>query len=308
MTEFKKPYVGVSGVVSPEVERDLEKIHLKSGLAEKERLLALGVKAVHKTQFLDVENKYGRDWYPVGSEAFQASLRSDSRSPVVMPVAQMYLDVNHVADPAYRESFVARTVERGSPWLQGIQFDLLPWHNNDDMLPFIEHVKDSSELEILIQVHGHAMNELGPDGVMKRLGRTAARIDYLLFDSSHGTGTRLDVEALRPFIQSAYEYVDPRSTGIAIAGGLNAQVVTEDLPALVASYPDLSWDAEGQLHPERADGTRPLDIERTREYLLASSSLIPEPARDPYAIQRAILSTEMYWNGGLSRRPPFPHC
>ena len=66
MTEIKKSYVGVSGVTSPDTERELESINLKSGLAEKGRLLALGVKAVHKTQYLDIENKYGTEWYPVG--------------------------------------------------------------------------------------------------------------------------------------------------------------------------------------------------------------------------------------------------
>jgi len=307
MSEIKRPYVGVSGVVSPEIESQLERIHMQSGLAEKGRLLALGVKAVHKTQFLDVENKYGTDWYPVGEEAFNGSLRHEYRSPVVLPVAQTYLDVEYVADRDYREAFVKRIVERGQPWLKGIQFDMLPWHNNDDMLGFLEHVKESTGLEVFLQAHGRAMEGLGPKGIIERLGNVASVIDYLLFDASHGTGTRLDVDALRPFIDEAYTQVDTSRTGIALAGGLNAEVVAEELPALVEAYPDLSWDAEGQLHPVDADGRRPLDIPQTEAYLRASSSLLPTPERDPHSVQRAVIDSELYWFGEIRRRAPFPH-
>ena len=43
---IKQPYVGVSGVVSPEIQASLETIATEAGLAEKGRILALGVKAV----------------------------------------------------------------------------------------------------------------------------------------------------------------------------------------------------------------------------------------------------------------------
>ncbi len=271
---IKQPYVGVSGVVSPEIQASLETIATEAGLAEKGRILALGVKAVHKTQFLDVENKYGVDWYPVGEQSFAHALRHDSPNAQTIAVAQTYLDIEHVDSADYRRAFVSRICERGAPWLQGIQFDMLPWHVNEDTLDFIEDVKSSYQLEIFLQAHKDAMSDLGPDGIVKRLGSYAHVVDYLLFDASHGTGRRLDVAALSPFVAEAYDKLDVARTGIAIAGGLNQQVVREDLPELVERYPNLSWDAEGNLHPVQHTGKRPLDIPTTKDYLYASSEIL----------------------------------
>ena len=296
----------MSGVTSPEMQESIERAHLRSGLANKERLLVLGVKAVHKTQFLDTENKYGKEWYPVGDD-FTGALRSDFPSPVTRYVAQAYFDVEHVADENYRKTFLKKINERGKPWIQGIQFDLLPWHTDDSMLPFLEHVKESTGLELFLQAHGDAMSELGPIGVMRRLGNTALLLDYLLFDASHGTGKRLDVASLEPFIAEAYEQTDENQTGIAIAGGLNAEVVAEDLPEIVDRYPHLSWDAEGQLHPVDSNGKRPLDLDAVEGYLKASSSILPSVKRDERSIQNVVIDAEMYWFGGLKQRPRFPY-
>jgi hypothetical protein len=274
MTEqLKQPYVGVSGIVSPEVQAQLEGIAVESGLHEKGRLLALGVKAVHKTQFLDIENKYGKEWYPVGEDAFKHALRHDNPNTDTIAVAQTYLDVEHVDSKDYRDKFLQRIVERGRPWLQAVQFDMLPWHANYETLEWLEKVKEQN-VEVFLQAHKNAMEELGPRGVIRRLGRHAHLIDYLLFDSSHGTGQRLDVSALKPFVAEAYSSLDVSHTGIALAGGLHGAVVREDLPELVAQFPNLSWDAEGQLHPARQDGKRPLDLAVTEDYLRASSEIL----------------------------------
>ncbi len=273
---IKHAYVGVSGVVSPDMQSSLEAVAVEVKLHDKARRLALGVKAVHKTQFLDIENKYGADWYPVGQEAFSGALRHDNPNPNTIAVAQTYLAIEHVDSAEYRQQFLERIIHRGKPWLQAVQFDMLPWHNNTAMLDFLEEVKDNN-VQVFLQAHKNAMEELGPRGVVQRLGRHAHLVDYLLFDSSHGTGKRLDVRALEPFIAEAYAELDLSQTGIALAGGLNGAIVREDLPELVASYPNLSWDAEGQLHPVNSDGKRPLDLGVVEEYLCASSEILAGP-------------------------------
>ena len=275
MTErIKQPYVGVSGVVSPLQQRNLESISEEFALIERGRVLALGVKAVHKTQYLDVENKYGNEWYPVGQEAFASALRKADPADTSLNVAQAYLDVDHVHDADYRNDFVARIAERGEPWLQAVQFDMLPWHKDTATLSFLEDLKNTHSLQILLQCHKAAMEDLGPTGVTRRLGSYAHVLDYVLFDSSHGTGLRLDTARLDPFIAEAYTAFDPSQTGVALAGGLNGQIVREDLPPMLEKYPNLSWDAEGQLHPVNADNKRPLDMQVTREYLKASSEIL----------------------------------
>jgi hypothetical protein len=307
MTEIKKPYVGVSGVATPEMQTFVEHEHLRSELAYKGRQLVVGVKATHTTQYLNEPNKYGPEWYPVGEADFNGAIRHEFPSPVTKIVAQAYFDVKRVGDASYRNKFLHSIDERGKPWLQGIQFDMLPWHNNDDMLTFLEHVKSSTELDVYLQAHGAAMTELGPKGITRRLGAHASLVDYVLFDASHGTGKRLNVEALTPFIEEAYEGFDPHQTGVAIAGGLSEEVVREELPALVEQYPDISWDAESQLHPMNADGKRPLDREKVAGYLRASSELFPRPPHDPNAVQRAVLDADFYWFGEIRKRAPFPH-
>jgi len=277
MTEtIKRPYVGVSGVVSPDVQAELEAMAEREGLYDKGRLLALGVKATHKTQILDIENKYGGDWYPVGEDAFAGALRHTAQNPNTIAVAQAYLDVEHVGSQEYRERFMRRIADRGMPWLQAIQFDMLPWHTNNNTLEFLEGVK-AEGLAVFLQAHKAAMEELGPTGIVNRLGRYTHLVDYLLFDSSHGTGKRLDVDSLRPFIAEAHDKFDLSQTGIALAGGLDGTAVYEDLPQLVGEYPHLSWDAEGQLHPVNADDRRPLDLDRAEMYLRASSQVLPQP-------------------------------
>lgn len=269
----KQPYVGVSGVVSPEIQASLEAIALDCGLRDKNRILALGVKAVHKTQFLDIRNKYGTDWYPVGEDSFKHSLRHDNRNSDTIGVAQAYFDVEHVHDNDYRARFLSRIIQRGEPWLEGIQFDMLPWHSNGEMWNFLEGVKQKG-LSVFLQAHGESMSTLGPQESVRIIGNHSEIIDYVLFDSSHGTGTRLDLSSLEPFLAEAYEKLDLSQTGIAIAGGLNSEIVREDLPKILNIYSDLSWDAEGQLHPENESGKRPLDLDVTSAYLLASSDVI----------------------------------
>lgn len=272
-SEIKQPYVGVSGVVGPEVEALIESIAVDCGLFDKDRVLALGVKAVHKTQFLDVENKYGREWYPVGEDSFRHALRHDDPNPNTIGVAQTYFDVEHVHDKEYRTKFLSRIVQRGEPWLQAIQFDMLPWHSNNATWGFLEEVKQHGVVTFL-QAHGEAMNTLGPKDSVRVVVQHSELVDYVLFDSSHGTGTRLNSTALRPFIAEAYEQFDLSQVGIAIAGGLNGEIVREDLPQLLDTYPNLSWDAEGQLHPENQSRKRPLDFNATKAYLLASSAVL----------------------------------
>jgi hypothetical protein len=265
-------YIGLSGVTEQSQQHLFERVHECLGLRDS-RVLALGVKAVHKTQYLDIPNKYGEDWYPVGEVQFSRALTNE-HAATTMGIAQAYLDVDYVGDEAYRDAFTNRIFERGSEWIDGIQFDMLPWHDNPDMLDFLTGLKQRHNTRILLQCHGNAMDTLGPVGAVRRLGRFAQVLDYVLFDSSHGTGKRLDTESLQNFLTEAYSSSRLEKVGFAIAGGLNGSVVREALPELIDKFPDLSWDAEGQLHPLRGDSTRPIDVALSTDYLRASAEAI----------------------------------
>ena len=158
MTERPQPYVGVSGVTNTRQQNELYDQFHKTGLDEY-RMLALGVKATHKTQFLDQENRYGSDWYPVG-EAFADAL---APSKGAFHVVQTFLDPEYVGNADYRNEFVQRIRRRGAAWLDAIQFDMLPWHQDAGLLPFLERLKNETGLGILLQAHSESMNQLGPE-------------------------------------------------------------------------------------------------------------------------------------------------
>jgi len=274
MTERPTPYIGISGVIGTDQQYYLMDQFVWQGLDERPafRQIALGVKAVHKTQFLDVENKYGPDWYPVGAQSFETAL--DGGGIQALRVAQVYLDSDFVGDPQYRDAFVARICKRGKAWLNALQFDMLPWHTDSTVLSFMERVKDETGFTILLQAHSDAMRYNAPNELVRKLAQYAHVADYVLFDASHGKGVQLDPQALRPYLGAAYESTALQSTGMALAGGLNARVVRDTLPEILQQFPDISWDAEGQLHPVQPDGTRPIDMHVAKQYLEASGDIL----------------------------------
>jgi hypothetical protein len=266
-------YVGVSGVVNPQQQSRLVAAASAAGFEEAGRELLLGVKGTHKTQYLDQENKYGPDWYPVGAAGFAGALASTTNRPAAQRVAQLYLELEHVADATYRTEFVERIVTRGNSWLTGLQFDMLPWHTDHRIGDFLRDVRYRYDLPIYLQAHGPAMKAFGADVIADALSDLTGVVDYILFDSSHGTGATMDVEQLGQFVEAAYSHPQLQRMGIAVAGGLDETSLSA-LSDLVSRYPDLSWDAEGKLHPGPADRPRPLAEETAADYLRTSAHLL----------------------------------
>lgn len=270
MSEKSQSYVGVSGVVSPSQQETLRRMALT--LESVGRKVALGVKAVHKTQWLDIENRYGPDWYPVG-ETITSALRSGNPEGE-MRVAQVFMDL-HDAEEAgvekYEKRFMQKLMGRTGLWLDAVQFDMLPWHERDYRELFETMIMTKPDLEIILQCQGPIMRELSPSHVMKRLELYRQHVSYVLFDASHGTGRELDVPALRPYVAAASD-LDWLSVGVA--GGLNEKIVSRQLPELLADFPDVSFDAEGELHLHEDESDKSLNMCAVRNYLLASADAI----------------------------------
>jgi len=269
MSERPGAYVGVSGVVSREQQVQLR--DAAQPLASINRRLALGVKAVHKTQWLDIENKYGRDWYTVGDEICDVVVADNDGE---MRVAQMFLDVNEAERQGienYESRFVSRLMGRAATWLTGVQFDLLPWHVKDYRPLFEEMRERNPKVDIILQCQGPIMTELGPQKAAKRLDLYRPYLTHALFDASHGTGAMMDPSALRPFVEEAYQR---KWLGVGVAGGLNKNVVEQALPELLNDFPDLSFDAEGQLHQHAREADKSLNMKIVRDYLETSATVI----------------------------------
>lgn len=265
MIDRPKPYVGVSGVVNTCQQRELRKLSETFG---GERTLALGVKATEKTQWMDIENKYGSDWYPVGTDIL-GSVTASGQIEGELRVAQVFMNVGsevskETAD--YESKFISQLMGRTAHWLNAIQFDMLAWDKGAYVKLFEEIKERDSDVQILLQCQKPLMEEYGPKGIIEELKPYREVVDHILFDASHGTGTRLDAAKHRPFVEEASQLP---WMGIGIAGGLNGSVVREELGEIMAEYPFLNLDAEGQLHKNQCENNRKLNMNSVKEYFEA---------------------------------------
>lgn len=271
MTERVRPYIGVSGAGSPEQQAQVVTLFEKAGLKGK-RDLMIGVKALHKCQWLDEPWVRDDEWDIVGEDAFRGAV---NKSELTVNIAQAYFDRNQVGDARYREAFLERLYARGAAWIDGMQFDSLPWHENKDLVAFLHKAKQRyPDKLVYLQCHEKSMLRYPPSQMARVLGEHAEALDYILFDSSHGRGIRLNTARLAPYIEEAYSNDNLAHVGIALAGGLCADVIREDLPELATQFPDLSWDAEGRLHPIGDDGRMVLDMPTVSDYFQASREVL----------------------------------
>lgn len=263
-----EPYIGVSGVITPDQQEWISRIADSKGNRGNRKLL-FGVKAMDKTYYLKMENKYGPLCYPVGDDVG----KSLELSPDNLCVPQIYLDYKSAAERGegpkmYQENFLHNLIDDCAPWINGIQFDMLAWHSSEEQ-KMLESLRKyaGQNFRILIQCYGKQMEENTPYEIVEKLKGLEGIVDYILFDSSHGTRKTLDVEVLEPFVEKAS---GPDWLGVGIAGGFDGPTIREYLPNLFKNYPDLSIDAEGKLH-QTPDGI--LDRKVVGDYLDAAVNL-----------------------------------
>ena len=156
MIERAQQYVGVSGVVSPEQQEHLIEVGYDQ-LAGLGRRLALGVKATHKPQFDDQENKYGRLWYPVGNEIAHAL---HPQYPT-FNIAQTYLEPEFIeASPTYPDEFMAKLNARMRDYVDAIQIDLLHYESEPERYAHVFRAMAATGLQRIVQCHGFAMERV----------------------------------------------------------------------------------------------------------------------------------------------------
>ncbi len=262
-------YIGISGVVSIDQQLQLEAQFGRTDLA-RSRQLQLGVKATHKPQYLDTENRYGKEWYPVG-DGIERALEFSSNT---MGVAQVFFDEEQLHNMSYRDVFMKKLLGRTAhSWLTGLQFDRLGDWCADPQIAYDVINKIPNGLTTILQCQAELLEQYIPQEVADALV-ALPRVDYVLFDASGGRGVPMDSEQLLPFIEQVYGDIRLGATNVAVGGGLDAEVVAAKLPILLKKFPQLSWDAEGKLHPLKDSGMRPLDMEYCREYIEASAAVV----------------------------------
>lgn len=249
-------YIGVSGVASEQQQRATER-SFNAHSTTHGRGLLLGVKATTKTQLHEQEPKKGRSWFPVGDELRVALTRSGNSTKILQLYANDWTDLNNQALP-----LVDTSLERSTEWVDGLQYDLLPWMVEDSSLQIIERYAQGVAVDgpVILQCHGTIMAEYRPSDVIERLKQIEGYITHILFDASEGRGVPMNSYALSQWVEVIQ--ATNLNLGIAIAGGLGPYRDPGVLSSFVRRFDSVSWDAESRLHTNNV-----LDKHKTSNYI-----------------------------------------
>ncbi len=262
----QEPYVGVTGFMSnDEVSAVLAEVDRVS--PDSERKLMVGVLMGTKTA-QGLPNKWPNR-YPKSREA---------KDIFVPHPRSLGLVHYHADDPQklYEEILWADAVcgmAKHNQAFSGFQLNVC-WPDPLTLMHLraIEHQLGERSMIIVLQIGGGAF-----DKIHHSPGRLAEKIhdeyldliDYVLLDPSGGKG-----EPFNP--QKALEYLRAlradnginQTIGLGVAGGLSAQNIGL-LKPILEEFPDISFDAEGQLR----DSADHLDMQKTLAYVRAAFEL-----------------------------------
>jgi hypothetical protein len=266
---MKSPYVCISGVGSPKQEKPIARKFEESGLAELNRVVALGVEITPETFISRKENQYGRHWYPVCDDLPKVLKPNGDGARKIKPILQLNFgefDFKH--EDLHREmGFCLGALAKCSRWHpEGVQINNYPLHHKDPEI-ILKIARVARADTIIIQCCEEVTQECNPKKLAVRIGKLADKqlIDYVIFGSSDGR-VPLNTEALLPFIDAAYEEAGDK-IGVGLAGDLSAQTVSQVRPAL-KRYPSLSFNAEARLH-KNGNSDKRLDLPKVGRFLFA---------------------------------------
>jgi hypothetical protein len=222
----------------------------------------IGIQATGKTQILDVPNKRGQMWHPVGDSIARAASNEDSG--FTKPFVHVFFDGKDEL-----EQGVANVMRRTRRYVQGLQFNGLAWLDID-YRPFMHIFNEVYPSQsTILQAGSNTLNSHSPSELAD--GIETMPVDYLLLDPSGGEGKQMDSTRIRNYVDEIYQSQIP--VGVALSGGLDAKNVEELIGPLMEDYPDLSCDAEGRLR-KGPEGSTVIDIEAVDAYLVACKQTI----------------------------------
>lgn len=252
-----KPYVGISGVAHYEQHTALFNIALRERLDNLGHFMMIGVQATTKTQVLEVENRRGRMWHPVGESIADAAASEDSG------LTKPFVHCAFIKEPDLAQG-ITNVMRRTRHYNRGIQFNGLPWVSQD-YRPFLHNFHETYPDQLtVIQANGRTLNSHSPTEVAQEL--TTMPVDYLLLDPSGGVGIEFDPKTIKPYIDEVYQRHIP--AGVVVAGGLESENVEQLFGPLKEIYPGLSCDAEGRLR-KGPEGVTELDLQAAEDFVLA---------------------------------------
>lgn len=289
-------YVGISGVGSVEQQVICEDA-FRAIEFPAERKLLLGVKATTRIQVDETESRKGRNWFPVGEELRTTLAPSADSLKVLQLYADQWTDLVKRAIP-----LIENSLERSQEWVDGLQYDLLPWFTEDSSLQIIERYAHDVAVggPVIVQCHGDIMQAATPEQLLERLKRIEGFITHILFDASEGRGLTMDPDTLSRWVEVVQNsYLD---LGIAIAGGLGGSETAHLLTPVLRRFDDISWDAESRLHTNNV-----LNDEKVTDYLADSKKAIFEGEFPRKSAKNALyLGGFSIWYADVDRGTHYP--
>jgi hypothetical protein len=270
----RKPYVGITGFTAKEqVEAVLSVFpQLEGGtIGDWERLpvwMMAGILVSSKTM-RGAANRFPERYPEIG------------QVPSLLVYEPRVLNLIHFNsredDLASELKFLYEKV--GNPQaLGGVQLNI-PWPEPESVKEFwrwatetrweLGYYDGSAEPYIVLQIGSTAfdMTDNDPVTLASWVQDYSGFVDYVLLDPSGGEGRSFDARALHPYLVELGRLVD--GIGFGVAGGLSAENLSP-LEELLALYPGLSCDAEGQLRNPDSDT---LNLENAVAYARSAVAL-----------------------------------
>ncbi len=237
------PYIGVTGFM----QRGEVDAVLQSVPEEAKRWLMIGVLVSSKT--LDgVPNKWpGR--YP----SVDTIAGIFHEHPAAFNLVHFSTDT-----PERLLEQMVRITELGGEHFHGFQLNM-KWPDSGIIRRYKDEFPDKA---IVLQCGHSALKAVGfnPSRLSAAVRNYEGICDYVLIDLSGGLGKPLDVYDSARYL--AYLNVDI-SMNLGIAGGLNADTLTELFVPIARAFPNISIDAEGKLRTD----TDNLDIQKAKAFV-----------------------------------------
>lgn len=254
---MKTPYIAITDVNSADLARELLDVFTANLAPESKRLFAPGVMVSYKT-LNNIPTKWKDVWPAVGQIG---SILIGNR---------WMMNTIHYADYDGGNDLLQcleKATKFGGPNLDALQLDMI-WPSPYEVAGYRWH---HPEIKVILQVGEKALERVsGPEEAVAKLKEYGRAIDYVLFDKSMGRGLGMDAEGLRPYLRAVRDSV--MDVGLAVAGGLGPNTLYLVEP-LVAEFPDLSIDAQGQLRPS-GNAMDPIDRGMAKEYLEKAIKLL----------------------------------
>ncbi len=248
-----KPYIGVTGVTTPEQALELVEIIGSLGLPRSRKLM---IGALMSYRGLS-----------------RGELANPSQYIFPDQIDEVFPDDNRVFNLVHYNSRAEglysqiRDVVSRVTYADGVQLNIA-WPEPKQLTRLRSRAYTAVVLQISMAAYRMVAGR--PSQLVAALQPYYGLVDCILVDPSGGTGRRFDRAWSEDIIGELVKGYLPMRLGIA--GGLGPDNL-DCLVPLLRIYPDLSWDAQARLRNDKDQ----LDVGRCRAYLEASIELVRWP-------------------------------